>query len=166
MTDQTTKTLDLTLYRDFCEEVAVFPQEDRQTYLDLGLIGEIGEVAGLVKKVLRDKGGRFGEEERESILYEFSDCCWYAVMKFRDTAVFKNFTIETFFTGSNVPIGQKILTSIDAMLEHRNPRTVLEEINYLAELFDSSIEEVLRMNMDKLLDRKERNVLHGSGDKR
>lgn len=50
---------------------------DRITYPTLGLASEAGEVAGKVKKVLRDNAGVFTPESKEAIAYEISDCLWY-----------------------------------------------------------------------------------------
>lgn len=46
-------------------------------YPTLGLASEAGEVAGKIKKVFRDKGGVFNEEEREKIAAELGDVLWY-----------------------------------------------------------------------------------------
>lgn len=47
------------------------------TYLALGLSGEAGEVAGKVKKVIRDNGGKLTDEAKAKIKDEVSDVCWY-----------------------------------------------------------------------------------------
>jgi NTP pyrophosphatase (non-canonical NTP hydrolase) len=46
-------------------------------YCALGLTNEAGEVAGKVKKVLRDHGGVFSEERRREIGAEIGDVLWY-----------------------------------------------------------------------------------------
>lgn len=43
---------------------------------------------------------------------------------------------------------------------------ILWYINAVSHLLDSSLEEVARKNLDKVLSRKERGVTHGSGDNR
>lgn len=46
-------------------------------YPVLGLTNEAGEVAGKVKKIFRDKGGVFGEAERDALKAELGDVLWY-----------------------------------------------------------------------------------------
>lgn len=43
----------------------------------LGLVGESGEFADKTKKLIRDKLGRFNEEERIELLKELGDVLWY-----------------------------------------------------------------------------------------
>ena len=43
----------------------------------LGLVGESGEFADKTKKIMRDKLGRFNEEERTELLKELGDVLWY-----------------------------------------------------------------------------------------
>lgn len=43
----------------------------------LGLVGESGEFADKTKKIIRDKLGRFNEEDREELLKELGDVLWY-----------------------------------------------------------------------------------------
>lgn len=43
----------------------------------LGLGGEAGEVQEKFKKILRDKGGKMTEQDREEIVKELGDVVWY-----------------------------------------------------------------------------------------
>ena len=46
-------------------------------YPTLGLVGEAGEVAEKVKKVMRDKNGMFDNESNLGIKKELGDVLWY-----------------------------------------------------------------------------------------
>ena len=46
-------------------------------YPTLGLVNEAGELAGKVKKIFRDKGGKISEEDRQALKGELGDVLWY-----------------------------------------------------------------------------------------
>lgn len=46
-------------------------------YPTLGLVGETGEVAEKIKKVIRDDGGEILPEKRKEIEKELGDVLWY-----------------------------------------------------------------------------------------
>jgi NTP pyrophosphatase (non-canonical NTP hydrolase) len=46
-------------------------------YPTLGLVNEAGEVAGKIKKIFRDKGGKISDADREALKYELGDVLWY-----------------------------------------------------------------------------------------
>lgn len=67
-------------YQDQAGATAIYPDSGEQTlaaisYVALGLVGEAGEVANIVKKMLRD--GLSVEEAREHLIGELGDCLWY-----------------------------------------------------------------------------------------
>lgn len=67
-------------YQDFALSKAVYPNDRNITYLALALSGEVGEAADKVKKVLRDKGGRFYNVDLTSIALELGDALYYAAL--------------------------------------------------------------------------------------
>lgn len=46
-------------------------------YAGLGLVGEAGEVAGAIKKVIRDNNGELDDERAAAIADELGDVLWY-----------------------------------------------------------------------------------------
>lgn len=68
-------------YQEFTATTTIYPratQTEALTYLALGLTSEAGEVAGKLKKVLRDKGGVTDYADRIEINKEVGDILWYA----------------------------------------------------------------------------------------
>lgn len=47
------------------------------TYAVMGLANEAGEVAGLWKKIMRDRDGIVSPKDRQDIKLELGDCLWY-----------------------------------------------------------------------------------------
>lgn len=82
----------------------------------LGLVGEGGEFAEKIKKIIRDNQGELSSEDKLALLSELGDVLWY--------------------------------------------------VNSLANLLDSSLEDLARMNLEKVLSRKDRNKINGNGDDR
>ena len=64
-------------YQTQASKTAIYNDADIIIYPALGLLSEAGEVAGKVKKVLRDKNGHFDPTEREKIADEVGDVLWY-----------------------------------------------------------------------------------------
>ena len=69
--------MDFNAYQDAARKTALYAHSFRVTYPALGLASEAGEVAGKVKKVLRDRGGDFGEDQIAAIKDELGDVLWY-----------------------------------------------------------------------------------------
>lgn len=53
------------------------PECETLQYLALALCGESGEVAEKVKKVIRDRGGKFFADDTQAIAMELGDVLWY-----------------------------------------------------------------------------------------
>ena len=100
----------LSQYQAQAKETAIYPKDKALEYLALGLVGEAGEVANKIKKVIRD--GTSSNNVRD----ELGDVLWYLAM-------------------------------------------LSTEIGY-------SLDTIADKNLWKLANRKERNVLGGSGDNR
>ena len=62
-------------YEARANNTAIFPKEKALEYLALGLTSEAGEVAGKVKKIIRD-----GKGNKEAIAYEIGDVLWYCAV--------------------------------------------------------------------------------------
>lgn len=73
--------MDSNYYQTEALRTAIYPNLGKNpVYPTLGLVGEAGEVADKIKKIIRDKGGVMGESDREKIALEVSDVCWYLAM--------------------------------------------------------------------------------------
>lgn len=64
-------------YQETARQTAIYPDQHRVTYPALGLTSEAGEVAGKVKKILRDHAGNFDAEKTAGIKDELGDVLWY-----------------------------------------------------------------------------------------
>jgi phosphoribosyl-ATP pyrophosphohydrolase len=71
-------------YQTAALRTAIYPNiGSNLVYPILGLVGESGEVAEKIKKLIRDKEGVLTDPDREKIALELSDVCWYlAVLAF------------------------------------------------------------------------------------
>ena len=104
-------------YQKKARRTAIYPNKGNNfVYPTLGLMGEAGEVAEKMKKVIRDDGGKITKEKRLEMKKELGDVLWY-------------------------------LASLSSELK-------------------LSLEDVAQFNLEKLMSRKKRGKLHGSGDNR
>ena len=70
--------MDFKTYQKKARETAQYPElGSNNIYPTLGLVGEAGEVAEKVKKVIRDKEGIFDNESKKAIKKELGDVLWY-----------------------------------------------------------------------------------------
>ncbi|WP_018110745.1 nucleoside triphosphate pyrophosphohydrolase family protein [Thermus igniterrae] len=77
----------LEAYQKEAQKTALYPEAYRLLYPTLGLVGEAGELANKVKKVLRDQGGNLTEEVREALVAELGDVLWYVAQVATDLGV-------------------------------------------------------------------------------
>jgi NTP pyrophosphatase (non-canonical NTP hydrolase) len=70
-----------TEYQTKAAETAIFPKEKALEYLTLGLVGESGEIANKVKKLIRDGADVEGYNDKlVQIANELGDVLWYCAM--------------------------------------------------------------------------------------
>jgi NTP pyrophosphatase (non-canonical NTP hydrolase) len=69
--------MDFSHYQRETIKTAIYPREHAVVYPALGLAGEAGEVAGKVKKALRDEDGTFSDDRKNAIRLELGDVLWY-----------------------------------------------------------------------------------------
>ncbi len=75
-------------YEDLAGQTAIFPKEKALEYLALGLTSEAGEVAGKVKKLIRDGDDVEGFEMKKiAIASEIGDVIWYCAMMAKEVGV-------------------------------------------------------------------------------
>lgn len=59
-------------YQSLAHETAIYPEDKALEYTALGLTSEAGEVAGKIKKYIRD-----GEFDQTAVISELGDVLWY-----------------------------------------------------------------------------------------
>src|SRR5688500_8546813 len=65
-------------YQAAAGRTALYPNvRNNLEYPTLGLAGEAGEVANIVKKIQRDDGGAITESTRQKLKDELGDVLWY-----------------------------------------------------------------------------------------
>lgn len=70
--------MDFKEYQKKSRKTAIYPNRDNNfIYTTLGLVGESGEIAEKVKKIIRDKEGVINDETREELNKELGDVLWY-----------------------------------------------------------------------------------------
>ncbi|WMM95756.1 nucleotide pyrophosphohydrolase [Roseobacter phage CRP-403] len=76
--------MDLSFYQLKAIQTAIYPDSERISYPAMGLAGEVGEVMNKIKKVYRDKGGKFDTETKKAIASELGDVLWYLAVLSQD----------------------------------------------------------------------------------
>jgi len=64
-------------YQREAKSTAIYPKDKAFEYLTLGLVGEAGEIANKVKKIIRDSDGKMSTEQRKQLIDECGDVLWY-----------------------------------------------------------------------------------------
>ena len=75
-------------YESQSGQTAIFPKEKALEYLALGLTSEAGEVAGKVKKLIRDGEDVEGFEMKKiAIASEIGDVLWYCALMSKEVGI-------------------------------------------------------------------------------
>jgi NTP pyrophosphatase (non-canonical NTP hydrolase) len=69
--------MDFDNYQTRARLSAVYPGHMVVVYPALGLCGESGEVAEIVKKCIRDNNGKISPEQKAKLIAELGDVLWY-----------------------------------------------------------------------------------------
>ena len=70
--------MDFKEYQKLSRETAVYPNADKNfIYPAFGLVGEAGEVAEIIKRIIRDNNNIIDEKVRAELTKELGDVLWY-----------------------------------------------------------------------------------------
>jgi NTP pyrophosphatase (non-canonical NTP hydrolase) len=72
--------MQLDAYQQAARRTAIYDDRHKVIYPALGLASEAGEVAGKVKKALRDHAGSFAPDQIAAIRDELGDVLWYVAV--------------------------------------------------------------------------------------
>ena len=72
--------MQLDVYQQAARLTAIYDERHKVIYPALGLASEAGEVAGKVKKALRDHGGSFDPQQIAALKDELGDVLWYVAV--------------------------------------------------------------------------------------
>lgn len=97
--------MDFDSYQQLASTTAKYPPESGLVYTTLGLASEAGEVAGKVKKAIRDEGGTISPERKEQLISELGDVLWYCAM----------LAVEL-----NTPLSTVASENLDKLLDRKN----------------------------------------------
>lgn len=164
-------------------------------YVSLGLAGESGELCEQVKKMMRDDGNALMPERAEKLKGELGDVLWYLARAARELKLDLSEIVSEppsdelrhGIPGMGTPTGlaytaltlfkcaSRFGDEVCAIVffdghDAASPAPMLTDVFYVANLFarqlDVSLEDVATANREKLLSRKDRGVLGGSGSQR
>lgn len=155
--------------KEYQQEAVKFrtPESDNAEYLHLGLISEVGEVAGKLAKKIRD-----GVFDEKAFIKELGDVLWFVAN------IAEKYGFDFYVKGSFCPESE-IESCIYDLLKYageiyifsgfiakQDVRRTLESLIAIADKFGYTIEQVAEINLAKLRDRQFRGVINGNGDER
>tara|TARA_B100000073_G_scaffold319100_1_gene297730 strand:- start:687 stop:1061 length:375 start_codon:yes stop_codon:yes gene_type:complete len=78
MQNKNKSTITASTYQSKAKETAIFPRDKALEYLSLGLVGESGEIANKIKKIIRDNTP--SSNWKTDLPNEIGDVLWYCAM--------------------------------------------------------------------------------------
>lgn len=186
--------MNFSVYQEEALKTALYPNIGSNIlYPMLGLIGESGEVAGKIKKMIRDDNGIMTRERRAAIRGELGDVLWYMAIVCAEA----NLDMGTLYLLAQRAIHDTHMTDLSRLAFKLSQQTAhmsmlveqfiygphKEDMDTLAPLSTDitilftnmidlclacslDIEQVAQSNLEKLSSRQKRGVLQGDGDKR
>lgn len=177
-------------YIEKTRETAVYPEEYERDYVIHGLVDELGELQRAITMVARSENPLPPEYSRvhvEQICKEMGDGMWYLArlcdhfdfdLSLDDSITKKSIDLkygeakaEQALLAATKINGHQKKSVRDNSDRRRQIRACakevlkcLQEASHHLGVFN--LEVVMRKNLEKLFDRKDRNVLHGDGDNR
>ncbi len=155
--------------KEYQQEAVKFrtPESDNAEYLRLGLIAEVGEVAGKFAKKIRD-----GVFDEKAFIKELGDVLWF-VANIAEKYNFEFYEKKSFYGESAIENYIYDLSEyaggmyiFSAILSNQTIRRIVESLTALADKFGYTLEQVAEINLAKLRDRQFRGVINGNGDER
>lgn len=150
-------------YQQAASLTAIYPKDREREYLSLGLISEVGELAGKLKKEIRDE-----VDLTKAILDECGDIAWYGSQFIRSNGWSYQFGEIESQTKQFTDIGLVVEMAgcaVDAWSPYQLTKMfyVLESVCVRR---GTTLHAVCEHNIAKLQSRQQRNALGGSGDDR
>ena len=186
--------MNFSVYQQKALETALYPNIGSNIlYPMLGLMGESGEVAEKIKKIIRDDNGVMTRERRAAIKGELGDCLWYVATVCAEAGL----DMGTLYLLAQRAVNNTHIADLPRLAFKLSQQTahmsmLVEQFVYgpnkgdmdvlaplstdITMLFTNmidlclacslDIEQVAQSNLEKLASRKQRGVLQGSGDQR
>lgn len=141
--------------------------ENQKERAELGIIGELGEVAEVLKKFLR---GDFDEVERDKrLLKELGDVTYYIAIDLHLHNHGFNYIYEVAMR--DVVISSDLFGLVgECVVYQDSPHDEWDAIGHIGSLVDViegfgfTLEQVMQANIEKLQDRAKRDKIKGDGD--
>ena len=158
-------------YFAWTHTTAVYPSENATAYLEMGLWGEIGELANKIKKVLRGDTTWDDPAWRAAAQAELGDVFWYVSESCRDIGhtpahAISSALAETGVNGSERDRPAWVQDATRSLLSEFFIDGYLRQALLLCVALDFDLIETLQLNREKLTSRQARGAIQGDGDNR